>query len=188
MTSLRAVTIRLAQLNDIDAILAVQEMSLRQISPGYYSPDQIDALVQDQSKYRYQDFLQVVAESEEGIVGFGSLSTWPFPQISGIYVHPDLTRQGIGTQLIQELEHLAVTQTKPWRVLRVLSSLMAAEFYQSQGYHLQKSSGFWTSDRVWIECKVLTKRLVPLRWWERGQPWLGLLILWLIAIVLTLLG
>lgn len=181
------VHIRLATLEDLDAILNLQAVSLRSLSQGHYRADQIESLIKDQAKYRRQEILQLVADYQGHLVGFASLCAYPSPQtrgsIGGIYVHPTVVRRGIGRQLLKELERQAIEPPISWSVLRVLSSLTAVPFYQNLGYITRHSTGFWTEDRLWIECILLTKRLIPQTFWQRWQPFVWLALLWLIIIL-----
>jgi putative acetyltransferase len=180
--------IRLATLEDLEAILTLQAVSLRSLSQDYYRPDQIESLIKDQVKYRRQEILQIVADYQGQLVGFASLCAYPSPpsggSIGGIYVHPRFFRRGIGRQLLKELERQAIEPPLSWSVLRVLSSLAAVPFYKNLGYITRYSTGFWTDDRLWIECTLLTKRLIPLTPWQRWQPFVWLALLWLILFLL----
>ena len=72
-----------------------------------------------------------MAEKDHHLVGFIAFSLCS-TKVLGIYVHPDHTRQGIATQLLQYFERRALGEQR--HTLEVLSSLTAVALYQSQGY------------------------------------------------------
>lgn len=78
-------------------------------------------------------------------------------KISGMFVHPDFARKGIGTRLVIALEEIALG--KQYKTLSVTSSLSAVGFYQALGYKIDRRSGFWSQGNVWIPCMNLVKRL-----------------------------
>jgi putative acetyltransferase len=178
------IQIRLAKTADQPQILDLQDLSLRALTAPDYTLQQIESLVQSQRAYRSstQEFM-VVAEFQDQLIGFAALMTRS-PQISAMFVHPDWIRQGIGTQLLQEIEAIAIQ--KHYRFVSVMASLTALPFYQARGYQLLQDTGFWSSPNTWIACKSLRKELIPLspkELWIRKVLTIAVYILILIAIL-----
>ncbi|HIK03707.1 MAG TPA: GNAT family N-acetyltransferase [Trichormus sp. M33_DOE_039] len=163
------VQIRLFKPEDLEHILKIQADSLRRLSPSY-SLTQIEALVNSQRSVRlYMNEIIVVAEYKHEIIGFASM-LYRQSRISGIYVHPNFARQGIGTQILIALEKLAI-QNK-FKIIDVVSSLSAVKFYQENGYQIIGESGFYCQNNVWIDCVDLEKQLSPLTEIEKWCLWL----------------
>ena len=102
-------SIRLAKLDEIEELIELQSLSISTLQSGKYSEQQIQAIVQHQKSVRYiHDEIIFVAESNDRtILGFASLLV-KHPQIGGVFVHPQFICQGIGTELVKELEKVAL--------------------------------------------------------------------------------
>jgi putative acetyltransferase len=176
--------LRPAITKDVPALIELQTRSITQLSIPYYTPQQIEAIARSQQTARSADETCLIAEVAGEIVGFAALIK-KHSQISAVFVRPDFARQGIGAKLLADLETQAHHHN--CRLLRVMSSLAAVEFYQAQGYQVVHKCRFWTSDRIWIPCVQLEKRLVPLTASEKTtQPsqLIGALLLLLLLGVL----
>lgn len=123
--------IRLACTEEMEQVLDLQRQAIQALCSQDYSPHQVDAIVRSQHKWRGLYERIYVAEKGQALVGFIAVSPCR-TTIAGIYVHPDHSRQGIATQLLQYFEQLAI-EKKRHRVW-VTSSLTAVALYQSQGY------------------------------------------------------
>jgi GNAT superfamily N-acetyltransferase len=77
--------------------------------------------------------------------------------IQGIFVHPDFMGLGIGGRLLIAIEQLGLQ--RHFREMVVMSSIKATGFYERYGYVVQGSSGFYTTEDVWIPCQMLRKDL-----------------------------
>ncbi|MEM7579780.1 MAG: GNAT family N-acetyltransferase [Mastigocoleus sp.] len=157
------IQIRFSRSEDLERMLEIQACSLRILSPSYDST-QIESLVRSQKSIRLlSDELKVVAEYKNEIIGFASwMNSIPLinimPQIAGIYVHPEFTRQGVGKRLLEFIEKTVISRGN--EVMHVMSSMDAVNFYQAAGYRLVRESGFPSEGKVWVPCKYLVKRLV----------------------------
>jgi len=123
--------IRLACPEEMEQVLDIQQQAIQMLCSQDYSPEQVDAIVQSQQAWRGQQERIYVAEKGNHLVGFIAFSPCN-TEISGIYVHPDHTRQGIATQLLANFERRAMEDSQC--TLKVMSSLTAVAFYESQGY------------------------------------------------------
>lgn len=153
-------SIRQAKSHDLIQILRIQTDSLRTICIDNYSPLEIEALIDRNLQHFsyggfYREFI-LVAEVDNVIVGWSSLLG---PRISGLYVHPQFVRQGIGTQLLQALETKAISCKH--RTLKVAASLTAKTFYQNHGYQILDRAYIVTKNYLKIPYLSLEKQLLP---------------------------
>lgn len=179
--------IRPAQAAEFNRLITLQTQSLRQLSQGYYTRPQIRSLEQSQAQARsLQTEVILVAVLDDHLVGFVALMQSPRAGlISGLYVHPDWARRGIGRRLVEAIEQTAIAAGAQW--LTVTASLTAVEFYRRQGYTLRQRTGFWSGGQVWIPCRCLRKRLgskptTQWSWWQvlgLGLV-LGAIVLWVV--------
>lgn len=79
---------------------------------------------------RIEEFVRVV-EMDGTVVAFGVIVP-AFTELRACYVHPRVSRQGIGGKLIGELEAAAQDQGVSWLTLN--ASLNAEPFYLANGY------------------------------------------------------
>jgi putative acetyltransferase len=173
--------LRFATAQDVPALIELQTRSISVLSIPYYSSEQIAAIGRSQKTARSADETCLIAEVAGELVGFAALVK-QHSQISAVFVHPDLARQGIGAKLLAALETQARHQH--CQMLSVMSSLTAVTFYQAQGYQITHKCGFWTPDRIWIPCVQLKKQLVPLTASEQtAQPSQLIGALWLLLLL-----
>lgn len=106
---------------------------IREVNSEDYSEEQIEAWTDfdpanpgdDEGRVRW------VAENEDAIIGFGDYMP-EGNKITGIYVHPDFLRQGIGSKLLQKIEDDA--RRKDLEYLKCVSSVTAKDFYRNNGF------------------------------------------------------
>jgi len=125
--------LRYATDDDVPAVARVQTAAAREFGPGYYTEAQLDhwARERDPDDYDFDDGVHVVAESADGVVGWG----WVRPErseLSAVYVHPDHAREGVGTRVLDRLETEA--GDRGCTALSLWSSLPAVPFYDANGY------------------------------------------------------
>jgi putative acetyltransferase len=128
---LQDIIIRRAHLSDRPQIVQIQQCSLQVLCQKDYSVEQIRALLKDTRDYRNWKWGETVfvAEYEKTIVGFAARNqNW----ITAVYVHPEFTRQGIGSRLLQILED----DSKACGIdaLSLVASITAKPFYDFCGY------------------------------------------------------
>jgi putative acetyltransferase len=149
--------IRRSKPEDSEQIIELQTSSLREFSSSY-DANQIESLVRSQASARFaQDEIGVVAEHKNELVGFASCLVQP-PYISGVYVHPNLMCQGIGTRLLKTVEKIAIDRGH--EAIHVFSSLATVNFYKANGYQSIHKSGFYSEPNIWIPCVFLKKQLI----------------------------
>jgi GNAT superfamily N-acetyltransferase len=149
-------TYRLAQSADLPALNALMERAIEQLQSGFLDPEQIRAshqvmgldtqLVKDQTYF--------LIECEGRIAGCGGWS-WratlfggdasiverePLPldpatdaaKIRAMYTHPDFTRRGIGTKILELCENAA--RTAGFAKVEMMATLAGAPLYHACGY------------------------------------------------------
>jgi len=131
---------------DAEAVRRVHADSIEGLGPEAYSQEQVQAWALGCESADYAAAIRetevfLVAERDGEVVGFGSLELEPSEEdyessadaeITGVYVHPSVAREGIGTALYRELETRArgvVVDT-----LGLLASRNAVPFYEAMGY------------------------------------------------------
>jgi len=106
---------------------------------------------------RIEDEHVVAGMIDSRIVGFASLKASE-KLIDAVFVSPDAGRNGLGRQLLAQLEEVAVKLGL--QMLRVNASLNAAPFYAAAGYEAMREDIYTTSAGVEIACVRMKKSLV----------------------------
>lgn len=176
--------IREATADDVEAIRAVHGASIRGLGPEGYDAEQVAAWAAGVEGADYGDVTDpdchfVVAEAEGDVVGFGSLRyggegdagdeteaegnegadpTDTEAEITGVYVHPDAARGGVGSALLAELEGDA--RDRGVDALTLQASLPAVEFYDHHGYHrvAERDHEFSAGEGTGVEGVVVEMR------------------------------
>jgi putative acetyltransferase len=159
----------LADLFDTEKLIELQSNSLRLLSTDY-EPKEIEDLVISEAKARLTSKeIVALAFYKDEFVGFACLDI-KNSLISGLYVHPNFIRQGIGTHLLNFIDKIA--QASGCKVLKVYSSLTAVNFYKTQGFEviteLIKQARFFTKLASYF--KFFTKKhyiFIPVVYLER---------------------
>lgn len=138
--------IREAVPSDSEAVYRVHVASIAELGVEGYTQEQVDAWAQGCESADYSAAIDsetldfVVAEDDGEVVGFGSLryespegyETTVDAEVTAVYVHPAVARNGVGSKLYTELEHRA--RERGVRTLGLSVSLNAVAFYESHGY------------------------------------------------------
>jgi putative acetyltransferase len=127
------VDIRQASLNDANDIFKVQRNSILNIKDYLYSQEIKQAWApKDPTKIkeiiRSEKYYTVVAEINNKVVGFGSISNEEFELL---FVDPNYQKLGIASQMLAHLESKA---TKPFKLKTPKN---AVEFYHKKGYKIK---------------------------------------------------
>ncbi len=157
------INIRLAKSEEIESIIDLQTLAL--LNPHsksrQYDRYQVESLVKGQADMRRDSIgvetILLAEDRHRQLLGFACLCMYR-PEIYGLYVHPDFMRRGIGSQLLNAIEKIAIERKV--KVLNVLSSIEAVDFYRKNGYTSQYQTGF-SKALVWIPCQRLKKQLIP---------------------------
>lgn len=137
-------TVREAVPGDAEAVREVHRRSIEGLGPAAYDPEQVAAWAAGCASADYAARIDegdafLVAE-RDGVVGFGSLSLASpgeyeadiDAEVTGVYVLPEVAREGIGSALYDALERRA--RSAGVGVLGLWASRNAVEFYEAKGY------------------------------------------------------
>lgn len=138
--------IREAAPGDAEAIRNVHYQSIKELGTEVYTEEQVNAWARGCESADYTAAIEAeegefaIARSDDTVVGFGSLKlTSPDEyesdveaEVTGVYVHPSIARQGVGARIYAELERRA--QTHGVQTLGLSVSLNAVPFYEALGY------------------------------------------------------
>lgn len=139
-------TVRDATAADDEEVRSVHTESIRELGSEAYSQAQVTAWAGGCASADYAAAIEseateyVVADQNDEVVGFGSLNLTapdgyvsdPGAEVTAVYVHPGVARQGIGTAIYAELERRA--RTHGVDVLGLSASRNAVAFYRAHGY------------------------------------------------------
>jgi GNAT superfamily N-acetyltransferase len=158
------VSIRLAVVEDAEAIASIFVNSVKTLCAKDYTHEQVQTIISLHDAESYLEEIEIqqiiifVAEAEtEEIVGFASI-TENGTALGDLFVHPDCVRQGIGTMLITTLERFA--RQKQVSRLSVMSSLTGQAFYLACGFQYVKDSGLIDSETgIRVPCVDMVKVL-----------------------------
>lgn len=112
----------------------VHKKAIRGIASEDYSEKQIKAW-SDFSDYGgiEEEVKRWVAVEDDKIIGFSDYRPNE-SRVTGVYVHPDYTGQGIGSKLLEKV--LEDAENQGLVKLNSESSITAKEFYQKHGFEL----------------------------------------------------
>lgn len=174
---------RLAEATEIDALIALQSLSLRILLRSSLSEELLEALIANQAQRRsLAQELILVAEGNGQILGFIACFLRQ-AQITGLYVHPDFVRQGIGSSLL--FGAAEVLNARKYRSINVYASEYTLPFYQYHGFQTIRRASLPLSRYQNIPTTLMRKTLRPITPEEaqRNKIVVGILI---ILIVISL--
>ncbi|QDX41212.1 GNAT family N-acetyltransferase [Salarchaeum sp. JOR-1] len=125
--------LRYATRADASAVAALRTAAARAFGPGHYTGDELAHWTRerDPDACDFDEGVHLVAERDGDSVGWG----WVRPErceLSGVAVHPDHARDGVGTRLLERLESEAADAG--CEALSVWAALPAVGFYDANGY------------------------------------------------------
>lgn len=153
------VIIRKARATDCDDITQVHTASVRAISPGFYTAEEIESLATPKQRHDYEQAMlsKEFFVAEDGVVvGFGVLE----PRtglVEAVFVSPAAGGRGVGLQILARLEERA--RAIRLQSLTLNSSLNAAGFYERAGYVPNGKGRYRLQTGIEIECVPMVKNL-----------------------------
>lgn len=154
--------VRPAKYGDSRDILDLHVSSIRAFGPDAYDDTEVEAwATTDDSTgsgypIREEDHYFIVAETTDGIVGFGHLDILE-REVTAVYVHPDNAGTGVGSALLASIEGFA--RGRNLSELRLMASLNAVGFYEYAGYEHVCETTHETSTGIELDCIEMKKRL-----------------------------
>lgn len=151
-----SITLRRATPEDIPALQALIDVSVRMLSVSYYDQDQIESALRNVfgvDSQLIEDGTYFVAESAGQIVGGGGWSkrktlfggdqyktdqdlllnpATDAARIRAFYVHPEWSRRGIGRKIAQACEDAA--KAAGFKMLELVATLPGEPLYLAMGY------------------------------------------------------
>jgi len=136
--------IRPGNAEDAEAVADAHHAAIEELGATVYDDQQVAAWSAGRSPDDYEfggdDRDVFVAEIDGAVRGFGWLSHEPGEhltahvdgEVTGMYVHPDVAREGVGTALLERLETRA--RERGLDALGMWASMNAVPFYETQGY------------------------------------------------------
>jgi putative acetyltransferase len=164
------VSVRRAVVGDAHQIRDLHLASIEGFGRESYTEKQVAAWAHDRDPDEYpiesEDTYFVVAEDEAGIVGFGWMKpdageyfqTEVEAEITAIYIHPSVSRNGVGSRIYAELETEVIRQDID--SLGLWASRNAVPFYEAQGYECVADHSYEYQDGVELTVVEMVKQSV----------------------------
>ncbi|MBO6792515.1 MAG: GNAT family N-acetyltransferase [Balneolaceae bacterium] len=135
------ISIRRAELADLEALQSLFVDTIKSTCSGDYTSTQIEAWVSSaDNKDRWFRLIlkqfSIVATNEDAILGFAALDDGDY--LDFMYVHKDYLRNGIASQLIDELKLESLRQG--FYKLQSDVSITARPFFESKGFEVAKEN------------------------------------------------
>lgn len=130
------ITIRSAQASDLEAIIALDEGSIKEDKPGYWRRIFEHYVIRER-----EDRIFLVAEKRGALVGFivGEVRAWEFGSppcgwVFAVTVSPKVRESGIGSRMFDEIcRQLKQTGIETVRTMVDLDNRLALSFFRSLG-------------------------------------------------------
>jgi ribosomal protein S18 acetylase RimI-like enzyme len=139
------VTVRVSHPGDVEAVQNVANASWHAAYDDVLGPDVVDSVldewytddaIESGIKHDAQDFF--VAVDDDEVIGYAHVGPHPprrVHQIYRLYVHPDRWREGIGRQLLAEVEQALYDRDVTRYEAQVLAdNVVGVAFYESTGF------------------------------------------------------
>jgi putative acetyltransferase len=152
--------IRKAKQEDCPSIERVHAEAVKAIRTALYTPEEIEAWAVPKNRESHLQSIRskefYVAEESGGIVGYGVLNQ-ENGEVEAVYVSPEVTRHGVGLQLLRKLEERACALGL--NILSLNASLNAVPFYERAGFTPQEESMYRLASGVEIRCVPMVKSM-----------------------------
>jgi len=175
------IDIRIAVVEDIPALKELIPISARELSKGFYTPEQTESAI----KYIFgvdtqliSDKTYYVAEAEGKIVGCGGWSKRKTlyggdqmkqeedplldpkvdaGRIRAFFIHPNWARRGIGRRIIQACEDAA--KADGFTIMELGATLPGEPLYAAMGYEVTDRFEIPMADGTTLPCAHMKKEL-----------------------------
>jgi GNAT superfamily N-acetyltransferase len=158
-----AVRLRPVRVGDLDAIAAMQEISIMALGAPIYGEAKARAWARLGYQFRH-DLLGEggfwVAEQDQRLLGVGGWSPDSLERdlawVRYLFVHPQAVRRGIGRRLVERAEAAACAALRPR--LRVWASLNAVGFYRAVGFLPERRARWPVQAAIELDYVLMAKR------------------------------
>lgn len=151
---------RHSTIEDASAILRVHMASIRGLGRDSYTLEQVEAWCGGRTAKSYHspiiEQFMLVAEVQGQVVGFAQLDARQ-AMVVAVYVSPEFSRQGIGSQLLRRIEEHA--RSLGLSELHLQASLNAVQFYARAGYAAGQPSEHVVGNGVSLPCLAMSRAL-----------------------------
>lgn len=175
------ITIRLATMDDAPALRELIPESARELSKGYYTPQQTESMIKyvigldtqlilDRTYYTAEADGQVVGcggwSKRKTLYGGDQMKAEADPlldprvdagHIRAFFIHPSWARKGIGRRIIQECETAA--KAEGFTRMELGATLPGEPLYAAMGYEVTDRIEIPTPDGIPIPCALMKKQL-----------------------------
>ena len=175
------ITIRVARMDDIPTLQELIPQSARELSQGYYTPEQIASAIQYIFGVDTQlicDRTYYLAEAQGQIVGCGGWSKrktlyggdkmkaeqdllldpkMDAGRIRAFFIHPNWARRGIGRRLIEVCE--AAAKADGFTEMELGATLPGEPLYAAMGYEVTERFEIAMADGTTLPCAHMKKIL-----------------------------
>ena len=179
MTGDAAPTLRVATLEDADAIDTLMKASIRDIFPRFYTPEQTESSMRHISvvdRMLLEDGTYFVAEANGEIVACGGWSrrdklytgstetegrvrlldpATEAARVRAMFVRGDWTRRGLGTRILEACE--AAAKAQGFRTLALMGTLPGIALYERYGFTELERTEVVLPDGTRLECASMEK-------------------------------
>jgi len=153
--------VRPATVEDVDTIYSLIYASVCELCKEHYSQEKLDSFIQTlPGKVLYYKWLTdrilIVCCDGKNIIGFGQFD--PAESfVDALYIHPEYTRKGVGTQIMHYLEDVACSLKKS--DININASVNATTFYEKVGFDQQGTFFITCKDHTKFETIKFSKQL-----------------------------
>jgi GNAT superfamily N-acetyltransferase len=177
------ITIRQAKLDDVAALQPLISASVRGLSQGYYSKQQIESALINIFGVDTQlidDGTYYVAEAGERLVGCGGWSRRKTlfggdqakgsevdsllnpeiepARIRAFFIHPEWARLGIGRRIIEVCEQAA--QRAGFKMFELVATLPGEPMYKACGYEVTEQFDIALPEGAWLPVARMRKQAI----------------------------
>lgn len=153
--------IRKATDTDAEAVLRLRNDSIRKLCEGFYSKEVLSRWTDvDEPSPEFIEFVRqllYVVESEGIIVACGAID-WTTSKIDAVFVAPQHKNKGIGREIVEFLEGVAIQNSAPGPLI-VEATLNAAPFYRKLGFIGESISQYHSPRGFSMDCVEMKKTL-----------------------------
>ncbi len=129
-----------ANISDAENIMDIHSSAVHETAASWYPEEILENWAMRKTPEKIKQLTEAIQGGEEifivgrtnnRTVGFGIMAP-KYDEVKAVYVHPEFSRQGIGTRILARLEQIAIEQGV--KSLDLDASLNAEEFYATNGF------------------------------------------------------